>query len=91
VKTYSAFLFIGILLACTCLPVPGSAAGPNPDKMPAIDYTLTAFKDQGVWYFPCTAPVYLYRVPPHALTYAPPPACWPAGYPPATQQQLRVK
>ncbi|MBI5570253.1 MAG: hypothetical protein HY914_09940 [Desulfomonile tiedjei] len=52
-------------------------AGPAGRAMgPPLDYTLMGFKNQGVWYFLCEAPVVVYRVPPHYLTYAPPPPCY---------------
>ncbi len=38
-----------------------------------LDPTLMAFKDQGVWYFPCEAPIFNPRIPPHYVTYGPPP------------------
>jgi len=45
---------------------------------PPIDQTLTGMKEQGVWYFPCVAPIYRWRIPPQYATYAPPPPpCMP--------------
>jgi hypothetical protein len=52
---------------------------------PPLDYTLMGFKDQGVWYFPCSAPEFPKRIPPHYQSYGPPPppycgvTCAPAG------------
>ncbi|MGC8660066.1 MAG: hypothetical protein ACP5U1_13435 [Desulfomonilaceae bacterium] len=40
---------------------------------PPLDYTLMGFKEQGAWYFLCTAPEYCKRIPPHYQTYGPPP------------------
>lgn len=44
---------------------------------PPLDPVLSGFKDQGVWYFLCTAPYYPVRIPPHYLTFGPPPPCGP--------------
>jgi hypothetical protein len=42
-----------------------------------------AFKDQGVWYFPCAAPAFPLRIGFHALSYGPPPPyCGPGMFPP---------
>lgn len=38
-----------------------------------LDLVLMKHKEQGVWYFPCAAPINLYRIPPHYLSFAPPP------------------
>jgi hypothetical protein len=58
---------------------------------PPLDPTLMAFKDQGVWYFLCEAPVHNYRIPPHYLTYGPPPVpyCPPPMYPAVPQPPVR--
>ncbi len=70
------------MLSVLVLLLPGlsAAAGPLPPpgfSQPPLDLSLMAFKEQGAWYFLCEAPVYLYRIPPHVLTFAPPPPCWP--------------
>jgi hypothetical protein len=41
--------------------------------MPPADLSLMAFKEQGIWYFLCSAPEFPYRIPLHYLTYGPPP------------------
>lgn len=59
-------------------------AGPAPGPVahaPVPDLELMAFKDQGVWYFLCSAPAFPVRVDFHALTYGPPPPCWGTGMP----------
>jgi hypothetical protein len=58
----------------------GSPAGPLP-LGPAPDLELMAFKDQGVWYFPCAAPAFPVRIGFQELSYGPPPPCFGvAGY-----------
>jgi hypothetical protein len=69
-----------LTLLVLLLPALTGATGPPPPPgfgPPPLDLSLMAFKEQGVWYFLCEAPIYLYRIPPHFLTIAPPPACWP--------------
>lgn len=46
-------------------------------KTPPLDPTLMAWKEQGAWYFLCEAPIYQHRIPPHYLTFGPPPPCCP--------------
>ena len=80
------------MLAVIGLLLPGlsGAAGPPPPPgfgPPPVDWSMMAFKEQGVWYFLCEAPVYLYRIPPHFLTFAPPPPCWPTPPCPAPALQ----
>jgi hypothetical protein len=64
---------------------PGAAQGPP------LDPTLMAWKEQGAWYFLCYAPVYPYRIPPHYLTYGPPPApyCPPPCVPAMPQRPVK--
>ncbi len=60
-----------------------STAGGNPVVAgPMLDETLMGMKEQGVWYFLCTAPAYPYRIPPHFMTFGPPPP--PCVEPPGT-------
>lgn len=66
------------VIALTFIPVDCFAGGGPRPMSPPLDPTLMGFKEQGVWYFPCVAPVYRWRIPPHYLTYAPPPPpCMP--------------
>lgn len=66
-----------LLSAAFCL-----AGGPRPTYMPApLDESLMAFKEQGVWYFLCEAPMFPYRIPVHYQTYGPPPPCGPPAHP----------
>jgi hypothetical protein len=60
---------------------------------PPLDASLMAFKEQGVWYFLCEAPTYPYRIPPHYLTYGPPPPCCPVplGPPVAPAPPAKVR
>lgn len=86
------------MLGVTQLPTVSSAGGPGPPHYgPPLDGSLMAHKEQGVWYFLCTAPHYPYRIPPHYLVYGPPPpACAPppcVGAPcptPMMPQKVRV-
>jgi len=68
-------LVLLFVVAALILPVCHAVAGgtPPPAQYPPLDYTLMAFKEQGVWYFPCVAPMYPVRIPPHYLTFGPPP------------------
>lgn len=68
-----------------------SFAGGTPLHYAApVDPVLTGFKEQGVWYFLCTAPVYQYRVPPHYTSYAPLPQPCPVPVgPPVPARGLR--
>jgi len=59
----------------------GEMSGQGKGKKPPLDPTLTAFKEQGVWYFLCEAPTYCQRIPPHYLIYGPPPPCGPTPPP----------
>jgi len=75
-----------------------TVAGDRPnfrDGYPPLDPTLMGFKEIGTWYFLCTAPTYMDRIPPHYLTFGPPPVpyCPPpmpmAG--PVPQKPMKVK
>jgi hypothetical protein len=71
-------VLMAVGLALICCAHASFAGGTSPahalyPPQPPLDPVLMGFKDQGVWYFPCVAPVNLYRVPPHYLTFAPPP------------------
>jgi hypothetical protein len=81
-KKFLLGLWILALLTVSLAAFAGGTTG-SP-KLPPLDDTQMAFKEQGVWYFLCTAPVFCDRIPPHYLTYGPPPAqcppppCFPA-------------
>lgn len=79
----------GLLAAICIIGVAGLAhAGDQLHRAgayPPLDPTLMGFKDQGVWYFLCAAPIHIERIPPHYLTYGPPPVPYcppPAPCPP---------
>jgi hypothetical protein len=38
---------------------------------------MMGFKNQGVWYFLCTAPAFPVRIAPHYFQFGPPPPCAP--------------
>jgi hypothetical protein len=74
----------GLSMVAVCLAGgPGGHGGAM--QGPPLDYTLMGFKDQGVWYFPCSAPEFPKRIPPHYQSYGPPPPpycgvpCAPVG------------
>lgn len=69
-------LFLGALVFLAVVSVfPGVSwsGGPGTMRPAPLDPVLMGFKEQGVWYFLCTAPEYCYRIPPHFQTYGPPP------------------
>jgi hypothetical protein len=74
----SVLLFLGL---------PGSVHAGSAGKRqasPPLDHTLMAFKQQGIWYFLCDAPIPTGGIPPSYLSYfPPPPPCGPIPYPPA--------
>jgi hypothetical protein len=81
-----------VMLACIitmCSVLNGPVWGGFVPRVPAapLDQSLMAFKEQGVWYYLCSAPVYPCRIPPHYLTFGPPPPhycpppCAPAPVP----------
>jgi len=90
VKTNRAF-FVVVMLALTIgVSAAAHAGGAKVMGPPPLDPALMGFKESGVWYFPCTAPVYLWRIPPHYLTYAPlPPPCVPVPCPPAVTRPVK--
>ncbi len=67
-RLVAIMILMTLLLGSVCY-----AGGQRVAYGPPLDETLMAFKEQGVWYFLCEAPVYPYRIPPHYLTFAPPP------------------
>jgi len=66
-------VFISIIIAFWSIAPAAQAGGSLARRGPALDYTLMAFKEQGIWYFLCCAPEYGLRIPPHYLTFGPPP------------------
>jgi hypothetical protein len=88
VKKLGAIIVLATFVSLVpAIAVAGAPVGaPGPGGLPPLDQSLMAFKEQGVWYFPCVAPAYLCRIPPHYATYGPPPPVCPpppmAYYPP---------
>lgn len=70
------------------VPMESTAGGTTGRGSAPLDETLMSFKEQGVWYFLCTAPVFNCRIPPHYLTYGPPP---PEYCPPPPAMPLKSK
>lgn len=61
-------------LVCAGGPETSGARSRMPHEVgPPLDPTLMGWKEQGVWYFLCTSPIRGARIPPHYLTYGPPP------------------
>lgn len=88
-KALAAAFLAALIALPASLSWGGGAA--RPAHYPPLDYSLMAFKEQGVWYFLCEAPQYPYRIPPHYATFGPPPpACPPplicAPPPPAVKK-----
>ncbi len=81
-------LFLGILIGVSQISgaCAGGSAGP---KEPPLDTTLMGMKEQGVWYFLCAAPTFPHRIPPHYMTYGPPPP--PCGPVPCAPPQMPAK
>ncbi len=75
----------GLTMVSVCLAGGPGGHGGAAMQGPPLDYTLMGFKDQGVWYFPCSAPEFPKRIPPHYQSYGPPPPpycgvpCAPVG------------
>ena len=67
------FLCLGLSLGLMLVAGDSHSGGGHSGKMPPLDVTLMGFLEQGVWYFPCFAPMYPHRIPPHYLVYGPPP------------------
>lgn len=81
----------GVMAAASLLIVSAPCYGQQPHwaSAPPLDVALRGFKDQGVWYFLCTAPYYEVRIPPHYLVYGPPPPyCPPPPVPPSSHGLL---
>jgi hypothetical protein len=77
-RTWILAGILGVLLLSVSVALGGGAAKPPPGLVHATtDPVLTAFKEQGVWYFPCVAPAYLCRIAPQPMTFGPPPPCGP--------------
>jgi hypothetical protein len=88
----SRHLWVGVLavlMGVSFVAGAADAGGRKNPGAPPLDGAVMAFKEQGVWYFPCVAPEFHWRIPPHYLTCAPPPPCWPAG-PPRSGQSPTV-
>lgn len=75
-RIFSIFMVLMVMAGWVILSH-GIAGGPGMGhrhaQTPPLDYTLMGFKEQGAWYFPCVAPEFPKRIPPHYQTYGPPP------------------
>ncbi|MGO8821656.1 MAG: hypothetical protein ACLQO6_10570 [Desulfomonilaceae bacterium] len=83
-------VFVGLTMVAVSFA--GGSGGPGGAMQgPPLDYTLMGFKDEGVWYFPCCAPEFTHRIPPHYQTYGPPPPpyCGVPGAPCAPPPMIR--
>jgi len=79
-----------MVLATSCLPTDSLAGGRGPRGSARLDDTLMGFKEQGIWYFLCTAPVFDQRIPPHYLTYGPPPPNYCPPPVPVTPRKAKI-
>ncbi len=80
IRSLFAAIIVTVVLTLSAFAGPSGRSGP-----PALDASLMAFKEIGIWYFLCVAPEYPCRIPPHYQTYGPPPppcAPPPCGPPP---------
>ncbi len=80
------------LSAICCSPLICQGGGSGKGGLPPLDYSLMGFKDQGVWYFLCTAPAYPVRIGPHFQTYGPPPPPCPVppcAFPPPPKRTMK--
>ncbi|MCL5123271.1 MAG: hypothetical protein M1511_02000 [Deltaproteobacteria bacterium] len=87
----SILIVMIVLMGLTMSPMcfAGGPGGPGGAMQgPPLDYTLMGFKEQGAWYFLCTAPEYPKRIPPHYQTYGPPPPPY-CGIPCAPAPMIR--
>jgi hypothetical protein len=58
---------------------------------PPLDTTLMGMKEHGAWYFLCVAPTFPCRIPPHYLTYGPPPPYCPPPCMPAPRKSGKIR
>jgi hypothetical protein len=70
----SAAVILGLMVS----PFGCLAGGPSGAYSTPLDPALIGFKEHGIWYFLCEAPVHLYRIPPHYMMVNPTPPCGPA-------------
>jgi hypothetical protein len=84
---------VGILIGISQVSAVTYAGGTPRVQEPPLDTTLMGMKEQGVWYFLCTAPAFPHRIPPHYATYGPPPPpCGPVPCaPPPALVPAKVK
>ncbi|MBI5250020.1 MAG: hypothetical protein HY912_11045 [Desulfomonile tiedjei] len=83
-------LVLGILIGVA--QISAVCAGGGSRKEPPLDNVLMGMKEQGVWYFLCTAPAFPHRIAPHYATYGPPPPpCGPVPCAPSAPIPAKVR
>ncbi len=71
-------LFVAAMVMSMLAPGIAQAGPADRRNEPQLDHQLMAFKDTGMWYFLCEAPLVQDHVPPSYLTaWPPPPPCGP--------------
>lgn len=70
-KSLAVVLFAITALLELCTVSHGGGTGGA--SSPPLDPTLMGMKEHGAWYFLCVAPTFPCRIPPHYMTYGPPP------------------
>jgi hypothetical protein len=77
-RSCSLASILDVMLLVGSVASGGGAAMSRPGlALPTTDPTLTSFNEHGVWYFPCLALVYLYRIAPQPMTFGPLSPCPP--------------
>jgi hypothetical protein len=70
-KTLTVVLIAIVVVLQLCAA--SHSGGTRGASTPPLDTTLMGMKEHGAWYFLCVAPTFPCRIPPHYLTYGPPP------------------
>ncbi len=77
-KRLIVIVFVAAVVISMLAPCIAQAGPASRRNGPPLDYQLMAFKNSGVWYFLCDAPLVQDTVPPSYLTaWPPPPPCGP--------------
>jgi len=89
-------LFLIVMVAAVVVSMlalgPAQAGQAQRRNGPPLDYELMAFKNAGVWYFLCEAPLVDVGCPPPVLTKFPPrPPCGPMPCPVGQPVPYKVK
>jgi hypothetical protein len=87
---YIALFFIVLVFATNAFSGGTPDLTGQPGFTPPLDPTLMGFKEHGTWYFLCYSPISGQRIPPHYMTFAPPPKpyCPPPNVPMVPPQKV---